>query len=122
MTGEGAAPEEIDRDLVRSRLRARLNEVSDEIGELTKPPEQGSGIGFGKRVGDGTSEAITRFTDVGIANELQAIRERVERALEKLDDGTYGVCDECGAQIAAGRLQAAPESVLCIECAAAKRP
>lgn len=76
---------------------------------------------FGKRVGDGTTEAIGRFTDVGVANDLQSISERVERALAKLDEGTYGVCDRCGASIAAGRLQAAPESALCIECAQAGR-
>ena len=100
-------------------LRARLAETHGRIAELTKPPEGGADIGFGKRIGDGTNEAITRFTDVGVANDLHAIEERIERALAKLKDGSYGACDECGAEIAAGRLSAAPESALCIECARA---
>ena len=54
---------------------------------------------------------------MGIANDLQGIRERIERALVKLDEGTYGTCDNCNKQIVAGRLLAAPESALCIECA-----
>lgn len=110
-------PEDLDLDAIEARLRTRLSEVDAEITELTKPPEVSTGISFGKRVGDGTTQAIGRFTDVGIANDLQGIRERIERALEKLDEGTYGVCDNCGKPIIAGRLNAAPESTLCIECA-----
>ncbi|MDQ3728281.1 MAG: TraR/DksA C4-type zinc finger protein [Actinomycetota bacterium] len=109
--------EELDLDAIESRLRMRLSEVDAEIAELTKPPEGNAGISFGKRVGDGTTQAIGRFTDVGIANDLQGIKERIERALEKLDEGTYGMCDNCGKPIVAGRLHAAPESALCIECA-----
>ena len=43
--------------------------------------------------------------------------ERVARALAKLDEGSYGMCDRCGKAIAPARLRAAPESVLCIDCA-----
>ena len=108
---------ELDLAETERDLRARLAEAHEQIAGLTKPPEAGADIGFGKRIGDGTNEAITRFTDVGIANDLHAIEERIERALAKLEEGTYGVCDECGAEIAAGRLRAAPESALCIQCA-----
>ncbi len=114
-----ASPEELDLEEIEQTLQARLAEVRAQIAELTKPPEEGAAVGFGKRVGDGTTEAISRFTDVGVANDLHAIEERIERALEKLDAGSYGVCDECGGEIAAGRLKAAPESALCIECARA---
>lgn len=108
---------ELDSAPLEARLRKQLSEVDAEIAELTKPPEAGIGLGFGKRVGDGTTEAISRFTDVGVANDLDAIRERIEHALSKLEDGTYGVCDECGEAIADGRLRAAPQSALCIRCA-----
>ena len=40
------------------------------------------------------------------------------RALEKIEEGTYGTCDSCGAEIPAGRLRIAPESALCVSCAA----
>ena len=111
-----------DLTQVEERLRDRLAEAQAEIAELTKPPEGGaSGISFGKRVGDGTTEAITRFTDVGVAQELHATQERIERGLEKLREGSYGTCDRCGEPIADGRLKAAPESALCIKCASAAR-
>ena len=104
---------------VEAGLRTRLDEIHEQIADLTEPPEAGTDIGFGKRIGDGTTEAITRFDEVGVANDLHSIEERIERALEKLDEGTYGICDECGGEIVPGRLDAAPESALCIECARA---
>jgi DnaK suppressor protein len=45
----------------------------------------------------------------------------VSRALAKLDEGSYGICDSCGKPIAPRRLEAAPESVHCIECARLER-
>ncbi|MDX6588313.1 MAG: DnaK suppressor protein [Solirubrobacterales bacterium] len=108
---------DLDLAAIEVRLRERLAEIDAEITELTKPPENASGISFGKRIGDGTSQAIDRFAEVGVAQEIQPIKERVERALAKLDEGTYGTCDNCGKPIAAGRLSAAPESALCIDCA-----
>jgi DnaK suppressor protein len=105
-----------DRD-VGPRLRDRLEEVQARIAELAKAPEPGSGIGFGKRIGDGTSEAISRRNDIGVGNSLVVTEEKLERALAKLAEGSYGRCDGCGGPIAPGRLEVAPESALCIECA-----
>jgi DnaK suppressor protein len=106
---------------IEIELRSRLAGVREQVAELTRPPEQSAGVQFGKRVGDGTTEAISRFTDVGVANDLHAIEERIERALDKITEGTYGLCDECGVPIEPGRLRAAPESALCLECARLKR-
>ena len=97
-----------------ARRRSRLR-----ITGMATPPERGSGISFGKRVGDGTTEAVRRLTDVGVGNSLETSQARVLRALEKLDEGTYGTCDACGRPIAPARLKFSPESVLCIDCARA---
>ena len=98
-------------------LRERQAELRERIAGLARPPERGALLGFGKRIGDGTTEAISRLTDVGVGTSLEVSEQRVARALAKLEDGTYGVCDVCGGPIAPRRLVAAPESVLCIECA-----
>ena len=99
------------------RLRDRLDEVRARIAELAKAPEPGAGIGFGKRIGDGTNEAISRRNDIGVGNSLVVTEEKLERALAKLEEGSYGRCDSCGGPIAPARLAAAPESALCIDCA-----
>ena len=41
----------------------------------------------------------------------------VERALARIDDGTYGICERCGQKISVGRLEARPTATLCIDCA-----
>lgn len=107
----------MDQTDVERLLRARLEEIQARLAELAKPPEPGAGIGFGKRIGDGTSEAISRRNDIGVGNSLLVTEEKLERALAKLDEGSYGLCDRCGGPIAPARLEAAPESVLCIDCA-----
>jgi DnaK suppressor protein len=98
-------------------LRERLQEIQARIAALAKTPEPGSGIGFGKRVGDGTTEAISRRNDIGIGTSLEVSEQRLLRALAKVEDGSYGICDSCGKPIAPARLEVAPESVLCIDCA-----
>lgn len=103
------------------RLRERQVELEQQLGELTATPERGSGVSFGKRVGDGTIEAVSRLSEVSVADNLQASAARVQRALDKLADGSYGECDVCGAAIPDARLEAAPESVLCIEHARSRR-
>ncbi|MCW2994420.1 MAG: hypothetical protein JWQ18_1915 [Conexibacter sp.] len=98
-------------------LRDRADALDVKITGMAKAPERGSGISFGKRVGDGTTEAVRRLTEVGVGGSLELSQARVLRALEKLDEGTYGVCDSCGQPIAEARLDFAPESVLCVACA-----
>ena len=102
---------------IRDALRQRAEALEQRITGMATPPERGSGISFGKRVGDGTTEAVRRLTEVGVGTSLESSHARVLRALEKLDTGTYGSCDACGRPIAPARLRFSPESVLCIDCA-----
>ena len=95
--------------------------LRDRLAALARPPERGAELGFGKRIGDGTTEAVSRLNEVAVGSSLETSELRVGRALAKLAEGSYGLCDRCGAPIAPARLRAAPESVLCIDCASAAR-
>jgi len=106
-----------DLQAARETLEARHAALTERLAAFAEPPERGAELGFGKRVGDGTIEAVSRLNDVGVGGSLEVSEARVARALAKLDDGTYGVCDACGHPIADARLRAQPESVLCIACA-----
>lgn len=108
---------ERDLDEIETGLREQLAEIEGRLTEMKKPPERGSMVGFGKRVGDGTIEAVSRFTEVAVADNLEVTVARIERAIEKLEEGSYGTCDSCDKPIAAGRLKVSPASSLCIECA-----
>jgi DnaK suppressor protein len=107
----------VDLANVERELRARRQELQARLSGFAAPPERTAELNFGKRIGDGTTEAVSRLTEVGVGGSLEISEARIARALTKLATGSYGVCDECGAQIASARLKAAPESVLCIECA-----
>jgi DnaK suppressor protein len=104
-------------DDIRAELEARRDRARATIAGLAKTPERGTAQGFGKRIGDGTVEAISRLTDIGVGESLEVGLERTERALAKLDEGTYGRCDVCGGKIAPKRLAAMPDAVTCVACA-----
>jgi DnaK suppressor protein len=110
-----------DLDAVRRLLEERRDGTRRRVAKLAKRPERGTAQGFGKRIGDGTVEAISRLTDIGVGTSLEGGLARTERALAKLDEGTYGSCDACGAAIDPARLRAMPDSVLCLACSAAER-
>jgi len=111
----------IDLDAVRASLESERAGLADELGDLTAVSrDPAATIGFGKRVGEGTSQAIDRIEKVGQVGALAAKLADVDRALAKLDEGTYGICDRCGTEIAEGRLEVRPWSVLCVSCAAAQ--
>ena len=112
--------EDLDLDDVRRELEARRQSTRDRVEALAARPELGAAQGFGKRIGDGTTEAISRLTDIGVGRTLESALDRTERALAKLDEGTYGTCDACGGPIPPKRLRAMPDSVLCVPCAAAE--
>jgi len=110
----------MDEAAIRRELEQRRDDARDTIAGLAKRPERGTAQGFGKRIGDGTVEAISRLTEIGVGTSLEAGLERTERALAKLDEGSYGRCDVCGEPIAPKRLAAMPDVVTCVTCAAAQ--
>jgi RNA polymerase-binding transcription factor len=108
----------MDLEAIRRELEGRRESTRERVAALAERPELGAAQGFGKRIGDGTTEAISRLTDIGVGRTLEARLERIERALAKLDDGTYGTCDGCRGPIPDKRLEAMPDSTLCVACAA----
>ena len=104
-------------DEARHALLAKQRDIQARMAALTAPPDSTGGISFGKRVGDGTSIAVERITQVAAQEQLLRQSEEVERALAKIDEGTYGACDTCGAVIPEGRLEIHPWAVLCVPCA-----
>jgi RNA polymerase-binding transcription factor len=103
---------------VRVLLEARRRQLADELAELTKPPEAGSNLSFGKRIGEGTTEAVERISSTATARSIAAALAEVERALEKVDEGTYGLCDDCEEPINSERMEAMPSATLCVTCSA----
>jgi DnaK suppressor protein len=99
--------------LVR-QLAARREELAAELARLTAPPDEAAVVAFGKRVGDGTTEAVERISSTLTARSIASSLGEVDRALEKVEAGTFGVCDVCGDRIPVERLEARPFTSRCI--------
>jgi DnaK suppressor protein len=105
----------VDEPTIRGALQVERDELRAQLDEMKAAPRDPmAAVSFGKRVGEGTSHAVERIAQVSAAKSLDAKLHDVERALSKLDEGTYGTCDECGEPIGDERLEAIPLAVLCI--------
>jgi len=107
----------MDNDVAET-LRAKKAEIEHQMAGLAAPPEEQGTISFGKRVGEGTSMAVDRLSQVAAHDKLQVTLADVERAIVKLGDGSYGTCDVCGKPVGEERLEALPWAVLCVQDAA----
>ncbi|MCL5256678.1 MAG: TraR/DksA C4-type zinc finger protein [Chloroflexi bacterium] len=102
----------LEKQLARLQSELRVVEKSLDLknrADMARPS-------FGKRVGDYTSEVIERVSKDGSARNLRKLIAETELALDKLGDGTYGICNDCGRPINPERLEALPAAVLCIDC------
>jgi DnaK suppressor protein len=106
-------------NLLRSRLENERKRLTDELEQLkssVRPAEERrEGSPFGKREEEATEsfELERRLTlEKRIIDQLAD----VEHALQKFEDGTYGLCDSCGQPIDPARLEALPQASLCLSC------
>lgn len=105
----------LDLTEMRAELNAKEADLRRSIERLTAPVSDGATIGFGKRIGEGTTQAIQQMADASSAQTLHATLDAVLRAKAKLADGTYGQCDACGEPIDEDRLEFRPWSTCCMK-------
>ena len=89
-------------DSVRDDPAGQACRAARRARPLEEPPGERGEIAFGKRVGEGTAMAVDRLSQVAVHDKLQVMMADVERALAKLDEGSYGTCDGCGEPIGRG--------------------
>ncbi|MGA7228281.1 MAG: TraR/DksA C4-type zinc finger protein [Acidimicrobiia bacterium] len=95
----------------RARLVHQLQELgAAETGDLR------ADIDFGGSFADAASVTAERTEVLGLVDSLKSQLDDVDLALGHIERGTYGTCDNCGNEISPDRLQARPESVLCVNC------
>jgi len=73
-------------------------------------------IGYGNHMADDATEAFEQARDMSVRARLGDTLIDVEEALHKFDEGSYGVCENCGNKIDWARLEAKPAARLCIRC------
>ena len=103
----------VDLERSRARLQAELMRLRAELGEPIQAPGQ---MTYGSQAAAAT-QVFEQQRDLALRDRSRAEVRRIESALRKVDDGTYGRCERCGNPIALARLEAIPWAPLCIDCA-----
>lgn len=94
------------------RLRAEILASEQAITGLMRD----SGDGAGDDQADTGTKNITREHEMALTGNAREMLLQTERALDRLDTGTYGLCENCGNAIGKARMQAFPRATLCVEC------
>jgi len=103
---------------VEDKLRAERSELLEQIADLER---RAAGEDTGVRVYDdnhGEPETATyeRERVLSLLDNSRDLLKQVDVALEKIEAGTYGICESCGKPIEAARVKALPHASLCIAC------
>lgn len=106
---------------VLAEMSARLRGDVDSLTKQSQSPSGGHGTGeitnIPHHIGDmGTDEYLQGLNNTLLENEEYVTKE-VRSALDRLDDGTFGICEACGEQITEERLEAIPYTRYCVTCA-----
>ena len=99
-------------------LRAR-ERILDEVLRISRPAPAGAPEASGDEADRAREESSRNLSLLLTARGHQKLRI-LEEALEKVEAGTYGICEECDEPIGAGRLKAMPLARLCVACQAAR--
>lgn len=108
----------IDVDQIRSTLQTQLDDLRHQLTEFGANPDDGEleTSEFDAGFADSAHSTAERGNVLALVDRLREQLVDVEKAMGKLDAGTYGTCDSCGTEISPERLEALPYSILCVSC------
>lgn len=92
----------------QTHLRAQLETTESAVRE--------EGVGYSNHMADAGTEVFEQAREVSLARQLRRSLTDVNHALGKFEDGTYGICEDCGSIIELARLEALPSAGLCLDC------
>jgi DnaK suppressor protein len=99
----------------RQSYLAAAESLRLEAEALAEDMEPGD-IQFDEESGEGDTLNVERERDLALSAQARAAVDEIDRALAKMDAGTYGVCERCGNPIPKARLKALPYAALCVAC------
>ncbi|HEX7248733.1 MAG TPA: TraR/DksA C4-type zinc finger protein [Actinomycetota bacterium] len=103
----------------RGELREQLTTIEEETF-ATSQSELSGDVGLDDESADAGTATFEREKDLSIENNVRDLLAKIERALSRIDDGSYGICDRCGKPIEKARIKALPYVDLCIKDAQAR--
>ena len=101
---------EVESDI--AQLESEIATAEAELHDLMLD----AGDGAGDDQADAGAKTFEREQEISLANNARDLLDQNRRALQRMADGTYGICENCGNPIGKLRLQAAPRATLCMPC------
>lgn len=108
-------------DELRERLLEEREGLERQIRELeegslrTSQSELSGEVSFDEEYADAGTATFERERDLSLSNNIRDLLEKVDHALHRIDEGSYGLCERCGRPIEKARLKGLPYATLCIE-------
>jgi DnaK suppressor protein len=99
----------------RANYTRQATSLRAEADQLALDRDPGD-VQFDEESGQGDSMNVERERDLALSAQALASIDEIDRALEKIIAGTYGVCEKCGTNIPKERLRALPYAALCVQC------
>ena len=108
---------------IKKRLLAEQERLETELHELMERTSSGNDMeraaeisSYDDHPADLASETFEREKDLALESNITDLLGKVNTALEKMEEGSYGFCDSCGIEINPARLDALPSASLCRDC------
>lgn len=103
----------------RVELAAQLSTIEEDAFSSTQSELSGD-VGLDDESADAGSATFEREKDLSIEQNVRDLLDKIDRALKRIDEGTYGTCEICGKPIEKARVKALPYVDLCIKDAQAQ--
>ncbi|HXJ64673.1 MAG TPA: TraR/DksA C4-type zinc finger protein [Actinomycetota bacterium] len=97
----------------RDELQSQLNEIETSTFSQAQSDLSGE-MAFDDEYADAGTATFERERDLSLENNVRDLLQKIEKALLRMDEGTYGLCERCGKPIEKARLKALPYANLCI--------
>jgi DnaK suppressor protein len=113
-------------DDLRQRLESERAELQEQLTSIeetqfaTSQSDISGEVSFDEENADAGTFTFERERDLSIENNVRDLMGKIDRALARMDEGTYGICSRCGRSIEKARLKALPYADLCIKDAQAQ--
>jgi DnaK suppressor protein len=115
-----------EADDLRERLLTEKSELQSQLETLEEntfaasQSDMSGEVAFDDETADAGTATFERERDLSIENNIRDLLSKIDRALRRMDAGTYGICDRCGKPIEKARVKALPYVDLCIKDAQAQ--
>jgi len=104
---------------LRARLRGDMSQLADVALKKARAENNGELSSMPIHMADLGTDNFEQEFNLSLMESEESLLEKIEVALERIEEGTYGQCEECGGRIPKARLNAIPFATLCVKCAQA---